>query len=81
MIVGVRRRLTRAGGWRQLRVDTTVVQTDISSSTDNTLLWDVVRVVTALGRPPRRSAGTPAYQRGSGIEHDRPGVGCWRSNG
>src|SRR3981189_595454 len=44
---------------RQLRVDTTVVQTDIHHPTDSTLLWDVVRVVTrlvgrlaeALGRP------------------------------
>ena len=32
----------------KLRVDTTVVQTDIHHSTDNTLLWDVVRVVTRL---------------------------------
>ncbi|HEX2696747.1 MAG TPA: ISNCY family transposase [Anaerolineales bacterium] len=32
----------------QLRVDTTVVQTDIHHPTDNTLLWDVVRVVTRL---------------------------------
>ena len=31
-----------------LRVDTTVVQTDIHHPTDNTLLWDVVRVVTRL---------------------------------
>src|SRR5437016_3553649 len=37
--------------WRtakKLRVDTTVVQTDIHHPTDNTLLWDVVRVVTRL---------------------------------
>ena len=34
----------------QLRVDTTVVQTDIHHPTDNTLLWDVVRVVTRLVR-------------------------------
>jgi transposase, IS5 family len=33
---------------RKLRVDTTVVQTDIHHPTDNTLLWDVVRVVTRL---------------------------------
>jgi transposase, IS5 family len=33
---------------QKLRVDTTVVQTDIHHSTDNTLLWDVVRVVTRL---------------------------------
>src|SRR6266705_3010011 len=31
-----------------MRVDTTVVQTDIHHPTDNTLLWDVVRVVTRL---------------------------------
>src|SRR5258705_5386603 len=34
----------------ELRVDTTVVQTDIHHPTDNTLLWDVVRVVTRLVR-------------------------------
>ena len=33
---------------KQLRVDTSVVQTDIHHPTDNTLLWDVVRVVTRL---------------------------------
>ena len=33
-----------APGW----VDTTVVETDIHDPTDNTLLWDVVRVVTRL---------------------------------
>src|SRR6202790_1990948 len=32
----------------KLRVDTTVVQTDIHHPTDNTLLWDVVRVVPRL---------------------------------
>lgn len=32
----------------KLRVDTTVVQTDIHHPTDNTLLWDVVRMVTRL---------------------------------
>src|ERR1700682_1422980 len=35
---------------QKLRVDTTVVQTDIHHPTDNTLLWDVVRVVTRLHR-------------------------------
>ena len=34
----------------KLRVDTTVVQTDIHHPTDNMLLWDVVRVVTRLVR-------------------------------
>ncbi len=33
---------------QKLRVDTTVVQTDIHHPTDNTLLWDVVRIVTRL---------------------------------
>jgi transposase, IS5 family len=33
---------------QKLRVDTTVVQTDIHHPTDNTLLWDVVRVVRRL---------------------------------
>ena len=32
----------------KLRVDTTVLETDIHHPTDNTLLWDVVRVVTRL---------------------------------
>src|ERR1700758_3396016 len=35
---------------KKLRVDTTVVQTDIHHPTDNTLLWDVVRVITRLLR-------------------------------
>lgn len=33
---------------KKLRVDTTVVETAIHHPTDNTLLWDVVRVVTRL---------------------------------
>src|SRR5437588_6359389 len=33
---------------QKLRVDSTVVQTDVHHPTDNTLLWDVVRVVTRL---------------------------------
>jgi IS5 family transposase len=35
---------------RKLRVDTTVVETDIHHPTDNTLLWDSVRVLTRLVR-------------------------------
>ena len=35
---------------RKLRVDTTVVETDIHHPTDNTLLWDSVRVITRLVR-------------------------------
>lgn len=34
---------------RQLRIDTTVVQTNIRFPTDATLLWDCVRVLTRLG--------------------------------
>jgi transposase, IS5 family len=33
---------------KKLRVDSTVVQTDIHHPTDNTLLWDTVRVITRL---------------------------------
>jgi IS5 family transposase len=33
---------------KRLRVDTTVSETDIHHPTDNTLLWDVVRVLTRL---------------------------------
>ena len=33
---------------QQLRVDTTVVETDIHFPTDATLLWDTVRTVTRL---------------------------------
>jgi IS5 family transposase len=35
---------------KKLRVDTTVVETDIHHPTDSTLLWDSVRVVTRLVR-------------------------------
>ncbi len=35
---------------RKLRVDTTVVETDVHHPTDNTLLWDSVRVLTRLVR-------------------------------
>jgi IS5 family transposase len=33
---------------KKLRVDTTVVETDIHYPTDSTLLWDIVRVITRL---------------------------------
>ena len=41
---------------RELRADTTVVETDIHHPTDNTLLWDSVRVVTRLVERLGRSA-------------------------
>jgi len=40
---------------QKLRVDTTVVQTDIHHPTDSTLLWDVVRVVSRLVLRLRRA--------------------------
>ena len=51
---------------QKLRVDTTVVQTDIHHPTDSTLLWDVVRVVTRLVL--RLSQGVPKRIQGF---HDR----------
>jgi IS5 family transposase len=42
---------------KRLRVDTTVVQTDVHHPTDNTLLWDAVRVVTRLVRRLRAAVG------------------------
>ena len=44
---------------RKLRVDTTVVQTDIHHPTDNTLLWDVVRVLTRLKGQLESTIGLP----------------------
>src|SRR5215470_10642357 len=44
----MRRWISALEDGNQLRVDTTVVQTDIHHPTDNTLLWDVVRVVTRV---------------------------------
>ena len=52
----------------KLRVDTTVVETDIHHPTDNTLLWDVVRVLTRL---LGRLAKALELRR---IARDRPGA-------
>src|SRR5690242_16485577 len=52
----------------KLRVDTTVVETDIHHPTDNTLLWDVVRVVTRL---VRRLAKALKLRRISGFRDRR----------
>jgi transposase, IS5 family len=63
----------------KLRVDTTVVQTDIHHPTDNTLLWDVVRVVTRLvGRLGK--ALELRVSRVFAIARVRHGVGCTRSS-
>ena len=48
----------------KLRVDTTVVQTNIHHPTDDTLLWDVVRVITRL---VRRLANALELRRISGF--------------
>jgi IS5 family transposase len=52
----------------RLRVDTTVVETDVHHPTDSTLLWDVVRVLTRLVRQlgavlPAVTAGVPDRTR------------------
>lgn len=47
---------------RHLRVDTTVVETDIHWPTDSTLLWDAVRVLTRLVK--RLGAQVPSTRRG-----------------
>jgi transposase, IS5 family len=74
----------------KLRVDTTVVETDIHHPTDNTLLWDVVRVVTRLigrlakalklrringFRDRRRSAHRRMYEIQRMTTRQRQGVG------
>jgi transposase, IS5 family len=74
----------------KLRVDTTVVDTDIHHPTDNTLLWDVVRVVTRLVgrlakplelrriagfRDRRRSARRRMYEIQRMTTRQRQGVG------
>ena len=46
----------------KLRVDTTVVETDIHHPTDSTLLWDVVRVLTRLLGRFGKNAGAAAHR-------------------
>ena len=62
----------------KLRVDTTVVETDIHHPTDNTLLWDSVRVVTRLVR--KLAAVLPAGGGRSRTARAAPGVGCKKSS-
>jgi hypothetical protein len=48
----------------KLRVDTTVVETDIRHPTDSTLLWDVVRVLTRhKGNPADEVHVAPSLKR------------------
>jgi len=63
---------------KKLRVDTTVTETDIHHPTDNTLLWDVVRVLTRLiGRLGKL---LPMGSMALLTAHARRGVGCRKSN-
>jgi len=80
MIWWCRRQSGRLEDGQKLRVDTTVVQTDIHHPTDNTLLWDVVRVVTRLiaAFPRRWEAGVSSV---FGIGRDRSGARCKRFSG
>src|SRR5215468_4336840 len=63
----------------KLRVDTTVVETDIHHPTDNTLLWDVVRVVTRLVGQLAKALDVDV-SRVSAIARAPRGVGCKRSS-
>ena len=63
----------------KLRVDTTVVQTDIHHPTDNTLLWDVVRVVTRLIGRLAKALKLP-HIKGFAIARGQRGVGCTKSS-
>ena len=78
----------------RLRVDTTVVETDIHHPTDNTLLWDVVRVVTRLichlakalelrrikgFRDRRRSARRRMYKIQRMTTRQRQGARSWQT--
>jgi transposase, IS5 family len=47
---------------QKLRADTTVVETDIHHPTDNTLLWDSVRVVTRLVQRLMKRLPTGSYE-------------------
>jgi len=62
----------------KLRVDTTVVETDIHHPTDNTLLWDSVRVVTRLVR--KLAAVLPAGVGRLRTAHGPLAAGCKRSS-
>ena len=61
----------------QLRVDTTVVETDIHWPTDSTLLWDAVRVITRLVK--RVGEHVPSARRGLPIAPAGRGAACRRS--
>lgn len=62
-----------------LRVDCTVVQTDIHHPTDNTLLWDVVRVVTRWSATSKKQSRSGFG--GSTIASGWHDVACKKSSG
>ena len=64
---------------QKLRVDSTVVQTDIHHPTDNTLLWDVVRVITRL--IGCLAEAVQQHIKGFAIARGQRGVGCKKSSG
>ena len=63
----------------RLRVDTTVVETDIHHPTDNTLLWDVVRLVTRCVGRLANALELPRI-KAFAIVRGRRGDGCRRSS-
>ncbi len=71
---------------QKLRVDSTVVQTDIHHPTDNTLLWDVVRVITRLigclaEAVQQHIQGFRNRTRAARRARGRRGGGCKKSSG
>ena len=72
---------------RRMRVDTTVVETNIHHPTDSTLLGDGVRVLTRVMRKITKIAGavgTKLRDRSRSVKFrllgDRPGSACQKSN-
>ncbi len=63
---------------KKLRVDTTVVETDIHYPTDSTLLWDTVRILTRL--VGRLDEALPQGSRGLPTACARPAAACKRLN-
>jgi len=69
-------RANRVATGRKLRVDTTVVETNIHYPTDSSLLGDGVRVLTRVMKrvPPWPAPPGPSY----GIGRARSNCACWR---
>ena len=65
---------------RRMRVDTTVVETNIHHPTDSTLLGDGVRVLTRIMRKITKIVGAVGNQAG-GPEPECEAGGRWKSGG